>query len=82
MRTMNLFLNIAILGGLLVILFSPYAVPIAYSGFVGSPAIMGGSSVPAADIAWFPSNNDDPPPHQRAGGPQPIGKGDDPPPHQ
>ncbi len=82
MRTTNLILNIAVLGALLVLLLSPYTVPSAYAGFVGSPAIIGASSASAADIAWFPSKNDDPPPHQRAGGPQPIGKGDDPPPHQ
>lgn len=81
MRTTNLILHTAMLGALLVLLLSPYTVPSAYSGFVGSSAIMGASSAPAADITWFPSKNDDPPPHKRADG-TPIGRGDDPPPHQ
>ncbi len=80
MRTTNLVLHTAILGALLVLFLSPYAVPSAYSGFVGSPAIMAGGPGQAGDIAWVPSKNDDPPPHGRVDG-TPIGKGDDPPPH-
>jgi hypothetical protein len=80
MRTTSLFLHTAMLGALLVLLLSPYAVPSANAGFVGSSAITGAAPGQAADFTWFPSKNDDPPPHGRADG-VPIGKGDDPPPY-
>jgi hypothetical protein len=81
MKTKNLFLPTAVLGALLVLLLSPYAVSSAYSGFVGSPTITAGGPGPAADITWYPSKHDDPPPHGRADGQPANGKGDDPPPH-
>jgi hypothetical protein len=81
MRITNLILHTALLGAFLALLLTSYAVSNAYAGLAGPPAITGAASGSAADITWFPSKNDDPPPHQRADG-TPIGKGDDPPPHQ
>jgi hypothetical protein len=81
MRTKKLLLHTAVLGGLLVLLLIPSAVPSAYSGFAGPLAITGAGPGSTADFTWFPSKHDDPPPHGWADSQPTNGKGDDPPPH-
>jgi|GEM_PF-3168682 len=82
MKKMNVFLNTAILGALLMLTLLLWAGPNANAGVPASGEYLRSATVPASGAVYILARHDDPPPHKRADDPPPPRRGDDPPPHR
>jgi hypothetical protein len=82
MKRMNVFINMMMLGTLLMLTLLLWAGPNVYAGVPASGDYLTSGTVPASGAIYIIARNDDPPPHKRADNPPPPSLGDDPPPHR
>jgi hypothetical protein len=80
MKRTNLFINMTLLGALLILTSFLWAVPNSYAGAPASAAYLTSGPGPSSGVIYIIARNDDPPPHKRAD--DPPRRGDDPPPHR
>jgi hypothetical protein len=81
MKRMNFFINMTMLGTLLMLTLLLWAGPNAYAGVPASGDYLTSGAAPGSGPIYIIAGNDDPPPHKRADDPAPPSLGE-PPPHR